>query len=130
MVDPVGHCSCCGAPLEPLSIAVSLQTNSVSVGWSPLTVRLSPTEAELLYVLAQASPITVAYDRLIVALWGVNEGSSAYSHMKVVTDHTRKKIAPLDLTIETVRFHGYRLVRSDQTIFQLAARARGAVHAK
>lgn len=108
-------CPCCGAALKPDAITVSLDTNAIAVGWCDTVIALSRQEAEILWLLAQASPRVVASSEFSARLWPSRDGDFVCSNLKVRISILRPMIRPLGLQLENIVGHGYRLVRRRET---------------
>jgi len=103
MTAPASHCPCCGGPITRRAVAVDLNSNTIAVGWHPGPISLRPMETELAWLLVQAMPIAVRYSTLIERLWGAGECDSADIILRAHVSRLRKKIAPLELSISTIR---------------------------
>lgn len=103
-------CPCRGREFFlPFAVAVDLDHNLIIV--DDRTIRLTPTETELAYVLAEAMPNIVHRDRLIARIWGLGEGSSVDSSLGVMIFTLRRKLAGSPLEIVTVFRKGFFLRR-------------------
>lgn len=98
-------CPCCGSPVEKDAILICLDTNKLAVGWRDEPLQLGPMQAVFMHSLASASPRSVTRDRMIRDLWGINECESVDKCFDVHLYQLRRRIAPLDLRIVTVRGH-------------------------
>ena len=103
-------CPTCGHIIGPQEFMVSLETNSAAMGGT--VVKLSPQEAEILSILANCAPRTARHREILLGVYGstwslrtINEAAT----LKVFICELRKKIAQLDVSIETVHRTGYRL---------------------
>jgi DNA-binding response OmpR family regulator len=94
-------------------VYVSLDTNEICVGgFRP--VLLYPQEAELAYLLAQASPRLLPAGFLADGLWGSGDPpANVDKHIQVVICRLRRKILPLGLLIEVRTSRGYRMIFKD-----------------
>lgn len=106
-------CPCCGSALGPdKKIRVSLETNTISVGWSPLQITVAPALAELADILVSCMPRVATTEHIDSGLWGGNPPGALRKARHVYASQLRKAIAPLGLEIENVWDTGYRLVYS------------------
>lgn len=102
-------CPCCGSAIAPRKgVLVSLDTNTAAVGTE--TLRLTPQQTELLYVLSKAYPRVAQRQSICANLWGVNECEQPFKVIETRVCQLRKLLKPLGVEIETVRERGYRLV--------------------
>jgi DNA-binding response OmpR family regulator len=104
-------CPCCRQPLpDRPAISVSLDSNhAVARGHF---VELEPDMACVLDALAKSWPNSVAYERLIFAIWGCASPQYALNTLRVHITRIRKVIAPLGYNVVVVWGEGYRLVDS------------------
>lgn len=102
------QCPCCGAAVAPTAVLVSLENNSVTLGWAAASIKLQPLEAELLHILHHASPRVVGSDTIIAGLWGACEPEDATNNLKQHVYHLRRKLQHLGVVIENVKERGYR----------------------
>ena len=102
-------CSACGQDIPRDSrVVVDLEDNSLVV--DSQMVRLTNSEAELLYVLSNRIGRTVLRDTLMSAVYTISaDAPETTKILDVLICHIRKKIAKLNVRIETVWGRGYRL---------------------
>ncbi len=101
------RCPTCGGELPDADLVVDLDNNTACR--FGLVVQLSPQPAEVLFMLAKASPRVLKRDTLMRGVWGINEPPSASRAVDVNISRLRREIEPLGLTIITVRSEGYAL---------------------
>lgn len=104
----VDKCPCCGQKYIFPEVTVSLDQNAVSFGGE--TVFVTPTQAEIAFVLAGKMPQTARREFLIDRVWGANSQPDASNVLDTQVCGLRKLIRPLRLAIETTRHVGYRMV--------------------
>lgn len=101
-------CPCCNSDLtnhtRPL---VSLQTNKLLAGGE--IVQLTAREAEMLYIIAEAMPLMVPYERIIERIYGAVPTDDASDTIKVYACRLRSKIASTGLKLRTIWGEGYAL---------------------
>jgi DNA-binding winged helix-turn-helix (wHTH) protein len=93
-------------------IVVSLQENTIS--HRGRSVRLTPTLAELAYVLARSAPKPVSQARICIGLWSAQDGPA--NETAIVSYHIcrlRKKIHTLGLAINLARGVGYYITAAE-----------------
>lgn len=123
----VADCLCptCGGPLPDADLVVDLDSNTACR--FGLVVKLAPTAAEVLYLLAKASPRVAHRDALIRGVWGMAETEGGGRAVDVQISRLRREIEPLGLTIITIRCEGYALRKCE--LFETAQRASNLVAA-
>jgi DNA-binding response OmpR family regulator len=72
-------------------------------------IQLSPTQAEIIYSLAEAMPLPLAHERLFAKLWGQNPIDNPEVTLRVIVTKLRKKIKPAGMNIKSVWGVGYAL---------------------
>lgn len=108
------RCPCCGAFVEPASVLVDLNSNTVTRFGR--TIPLYPTEAEILAVLQRRYPARIERGALLTSLYGLSEEpSSSNNLLSVRVSFLRRKIAALGLRIPA-GYSGYRLEIEDMPL--------------
>jgi DNA-binding response OmpR family regulator len=101
-------CPTCGNAVPNRELIVSLETNTVLFDGN--CARLTGQQAEILDILATASPRTVTTDGLIAGLYGrAGEPASCCSLIRTQMSKIRRKIAALGLEIKHTPPRGYTL---------------------
>lgn len=113
-------CPTCGQALATSGLLVDLAQNRVS--HKGQMASLVPSEAEILTVLLRAAPRPVNAELLANALWGALADQRSSNVISVHVCRLRKKLAPLDIHIETHWGRGYSL-QGDAGTFANAKRA-------
>lgn len=102
------RCPCCNSALSDERPAmVDLDSNTISAGNA--TIKLTPTEAEIAFVLLSRSPLPVRYEDAFRASSSLKGSDDPRGLMCVHVFAIRRKIRSLPLVIETVPSRGYRL---------------------
>lgn len=107
-------CPTCNQPLnENHSIVVDLGSNTINVPWSNQSVKLSPTMAELAFILAEKYPLLSTKERILVGLYGTNpERQPPYGKVRTTVAELRERVSQIDLDIQAVdRTGAYRMFR-------------------
>jgi DNA-binding response OmpR family regulator len=86
---------------------VDLNSNTISFG--DKTAILTPGQAEIVAVLADISPAALAFERLILRVWGGFEPENVKNVLRVQTCLARPKLRPLGLTIVAPERRGLAL---------------------
>jgi DNA-binding winged helix-turn-helix (wHTH) protein len=116
-------CPCCGQAVAPERVLVDLETNSLCRFGR--TLRLEPAQAEILHLLAEATPRTLRDDALFIGLWGSADWPSAPDRtVSVLISRMRQACARLGIGIERVRSVGYRLQCHPAAIYTCSAPRR------
>lgn len=108
----MGKCPLCHQPIEPLAILVSLDRNLLSVGWSDELIKLTPAEAEIMYVLWKKMPGSATRAFITQQLWGVNECGDPDGVIRALVSRIRRRIAKLGLTIQAIEGSAYILMET------------------
>lgn len=110
-----GICPCCGQGVKASEFYVSLDTNRAS-RWGR-TVRLSPQEAEILWMIWSSYPGTTRRGKLIAGLVGALDMPDDPDNILYVKLHQlRWLIAKLGVSIETHNSHGYQIILHDRAV--------------
>lgn len=105
-------CPTCGQVVTSRHpVLVSLETNTLA--YRGRAVRMSPTMAEIAWVLAQRMPNPVARTHIIERVWGLGEPADALNNVYQHVYDLRRRITPLGLGIKSVRSIGYRMIESN-----------------
>ena len=100
-------CPLCGHKLNQLKIAVDLNTNTIRL--KDKMVRVTPQQAELLFVLARASPGVVSVASLMYQLEGFGSYDLGVTSLRTQISRIRNYISDLGLLIVSHRNRGYAL---------------------
>ena len=104
-------CPCCGAKIKPeRQFLVSLDYNTVIC--KGLAIKVTPTQAELLFVLQKAYPRIVTTDSLIQQVWA-NRIEDDHL-LRTMVYQTNLKIKALGYCVRSTRTRGYRLEQIGQ----------------
>ena len=117
-------CPCCGAPIEPDRVILDEATQSLAMSGSIIV--FSKQEFVILETLIQSRPRVVSRDAIYDALYGLLPDCDG-PELKIIDTHIckiRKKIAAVDLVIETRWGIGYALVVPPKAADALTAQAR------
>ena len=104
-----GICPQCCRPIRPDRVTVDLRYNVVHFRGGQ--VKLRPTEAEIVYVLARHMPDVVPHQTILARLCGAATGRAA-NELGAMRDHVckaRNRIGPLGLSIAPSWGVGYFL---------------------
>ena len=104
------RCPCCGGQIKDAKLKVSLEFNTVICG--DRAIEVTPTQAEIIFVLKKHFPDVVARERLILAVWG-QEGIGD-NVLRTLIYVTRKILLQVGYTISASTGNGYRLVQPGQ----------------
>lgn len=100
-------CPCCGQAIKDADFKVSLEFNTVIVGDQALVV--TPTQAEIIFILRQHYPGNVHKTRIMLKLWGLDQKSD--QGLRTLLYQTRKSLEKIGYTIRNSVNQGYRLVK-------------------
>lgn len=73
-------------------------------------IKLTPSEAELAYLLLKRSPHVVLRDHLVSGLYGLREPKSGEACVRIWCSSLRKKLAGTRVKIEAIRDRGMRMI--------------------
>jgi len=104
-------CPTCGGELPEHGLTVDL-TSNVAI-CDGVIVRLTPTEAEILFVLNEDAWATLSDDYLIFKGWGLTEPEFCQTNLKIQILKLKRKLSTTAYKIENVWSKGYRLVKKD-----------------
>lgn len=105
-------CPCCGGVMyTKVPVYVDLTANEASVRGQ--AVKLTPRQAEVLHVLAEAFPRGVDKDRLINMVGGRYATENVREPcIPVHISHIRRALRPFGVAIECLWGRGYRLIEA------------------
>lgn len=109
--DVLQHCPCCGQSLATrTNPELDLDTNTLF--YDDKAVRLSPSEAVILFMLIKYMPGIVNCERLYSAVYGSQDGpQSEYDGIRVWVCSIKRLVKPAGLLIQSHRERGYSLTR-------------------
>lgn len=94
------RCPCCKRRVRGPQIIFDLQTNTVFTGAG--SARLSPSLAELGFILRTAAPDAVPQDRVIRHLYGHHRPTHPGAALRTFGSRLRMSLTPLGWTVELV----------------------------
>lgn len=98
------RCPCCNTELSVKVPIVSLERNIAAFG--DRSVKLSPTEAEIAYLLADKAPNVLRFDTMMIKVWPHLENKKI-AH--TVIAHVRRKMRTIGCEVINDWKAGYRL---------------------
>lgn len=101
-------CPCCGSTLKSSGLLVDLSSNIISIGDS--RTRVAPRVAEMVSVLANASPQYVASENLAARVWGQAHAKQKSPGIRTHVREIRRILAPLGYGVQNARGGFYRIV--------------------
>ena len=107
-------CPCCGQAIKDANFKVSLEFNTVIVGDRALEV--TPTQAEIIFILRQHYPANVHKTRIMLKLWGAEQRSD--QGLRSLLYQTRKQLEKIGYTILNSTTQGYRLSKQRKEVAQ------------
>ena len=108
------NCPCCGAQIAPADVVVSINANSLSMGWHEKPVHLPGRCADIAFVLAKKMPIPVSFDDIIFKVWGYDHKLGyARKNLHVQINTLRKHLAGTGLWVKNEYDFGYAMRRVD-----------------
>lgn len=75
-------------------------------------ILLEAEEAEFAYILNDRPGQFISQDRIMRGLYGPVKETPGSSILKFIARDVRRKLAPIGVTVEGTKHHGYRLVVS------------------
>lgn len=100
-------CPCCHQPFEFRRVTVDLNENRIFLGEQ--SVKVPRQLAEVAFALAEHIGMVVTRERLFLRVWG-HLSDTQTKIVDVQLCKLRQAIKPLNITIETVRGLGFRMV--------------------
>ena len=104
------RCPCCGGQIKDAKLKVSLEFNTIICG--DKAIEVTPTQAEIIFVLKKNFPDFVPRERLILAVWG--QAGIDDNVLRTMIYGTRKVLLQIGYTISASTGNGYRLVQPGQ----------------
>lgn len=114
------YCTNCGQPL-PGAFVVDLDGNAVR--YRNRVLKMTPKQAELLYVLWRAYPHAVVHERIHSQVWGDADPVNSNNLCSIYVGRLRKLLSAIGATIETVHSRGYRLIIEETDSVPIQANA-------
>ena len=105
------RCPACGSPIKDAPLRISLEYNTLIYGAH--AIKLTPKQAEMLWVLRKAYPNLLAREMLLARVWGQQEVED--NAVRTMVSQTRKIIEKIGWTIRPVTNRGYVLASLSHT---------------
>lgn len=105
-------CPTCGQKVSKDKLLIDLAGNTVTYG--DRTVKLSPQQAEMLYVLNETAPRMCTNEFMQARIYGEEDGPPTYEWINVQIFHLRRKLRNFPVIVNNHWGRGYMLVVRDE----------------